>query len=311
MLEDVHWADQATLDVLRVLGRRVDATTALVLATYRDDEVAGDHPLRVVLGELTSAPAVSRVAVPRLSLEAVRELAEPYGADASDPPAHAGERVLRHRDPRRRRRRPARNGARRGARACGAPRPAARRLLEVVAVVPARAELWLLEARGARRRSSTLDACLDSGVLRSRRRRGRVPARARPPRRRERRPAAPPPCAARGDRARALGNRRSSSRDWPTTPRRRATSRPCSSTRRGGAEGRRRHRPTARRRRSTRGRSAMRAPAPAERAALLAAYGARDAADRRSHESIEAHLEAIDLYRELGDRLREGDLWRG
>src|SRR5687767_9957324 len=81
VLEDVHWADQATLDVLRVLGRRVDGTPALVVATYRDDEVAGDHPLRVVLGELASARAVSRLAVPRLSREAVEELAEPHGAD--------------------------------------------------------------------------------------------------------------------------------------------------------------------------------------------------------------------------------------
>ena len=47
--------------MLRVLGRRIDATPALVLATYRDDEVDGDHPLRVVLGELASAPGVSRL----------------------------------------------------------------------------------------------------------------------------------------------------------------------------------------------------------------------------------------------------------
>jgi len=72
VIEDVHWADQATLDVLRVLGRRIDSTDALVLATYRDDEVAGDHPLGVVLGELASASPVSRLAVPRLSLDAVR-----------------------------------------------------------------------------------------------------------------------------------------------------------------------------------------------------------------------------------------------
>jgi hypothetical protein len=37
VLEDLHWADEATLDVLRLLGRRVDAIRALVLATFRDD----------------------------------------------------------------------------------------------------------------------------------------------------------------------------------------------------------------------------------------------------------------------------------
>ena len=146
VLEDVHWADQSSLDVLRVLGRRVDGTGAFVLATYRDDEVTGDHPLRVVLGELASAPGVVRLGVPRLSLDAVRELAEPTGADAeaiheltegnafyvtevlaaggSELPETVRDAVL--------------------ARVALLPEPA-RRLLEAIAVVPLRAELWLLE----------------------------------------------------------------------------------------------------------------------------------------------------------------------
>ena len=77
VLEDVHWADEATLDALRVLGRRVDQSRGLVLATFRDDEAVGDHPLRVVLGELASASGVSRVTVPRLTAQAVNELAAP------------------------------------------------------------------------------------------------------------------------------------------------------------------------------------------------------------------------------------------
>ena len=68
VLEDVHWADQSSLDVLRVLGRRIDATPARSCspptATTRS---TGDHPLRVVLGELASAPGVVRLGVPRLS----------------------------------------------------------------------------------------------------------------------------------------------------------------------------------------------------------------------------------------------------
>ena len=169
VLEDVHWADQATLRsyVLRVLGRRIDSTEALVLATYRDDEIEGDHPLRIVLGELTSAPAVSRVRVPRLSLEAVQELAEPYGADGeaihrltqgnafyvteilaaggSALPETVRDAVL--------------------ARAARLE-PGARRLLEAVSVVPARAELWLLE-EVAPDDVEHLDSCVVSGVLRS------------------------------------------------------------------------------------------------------------------------------------------------
>jgi hypothetical protein len=65
-----------------LLGRRLDETRGLMVATYRDDELESDHPLRTVLGQLASAPGVSRLTVPRLSLEAVRELAGPHGADS-------------------------------------------------------------------------------------------------------------------------------------------------------------------------------------------------------------------------------------
>jgi DNA-binding CsgD family transcriptional regulator len=81
VLEDLHWADEATLDVLRLLGRRMEAVQALVLATYRDDELGNGQPLRVVLGELARAPNVERVEMGRLSPEAVAKLAAPHGMD--------------------------------------------------------------------------------------------------------------------------------------------------------------------------------------------------------------------------------------
>src|SRR5918994_2946783 len=46
VVEDAHWADEATLDLLVFLGRRLERTRALLLVTYRDDEVGADHPLR-------------------------------------------------------------------------------------------------------------------------------------------------------------------------------------------------------------------------------------------------------------------------
>ena len=55
VFEDVHWADDATLDLLRYLGRRLDVTRSLLLATYRDDEVGPRHPLRVALGDLATS----------------------------------------------------------------------------------------------------------------------------------------------------------------------------------------------------------------------------------------------------------------
>jgi DNA-binding CsgD family transcriptional regulator/tetratricopeptide (TPR) repeat protein len=82
VLEDVHWADEATLDVIRVLGRRIGDAGALVLATYRDDELDRSHPLRLVLGELATAAAVIRVRVEPLSPSAVARLAEGYPIDA-------------------------------------------------------------------------------------------------------------------------------------------------------------------------------------------------------------------------------------
>jgi DNA-binding CsgD family transcriptional regulator len=81
VLEDVHWADEATLDVLRVLGRRVATTPTLVLATYRDDELDRAHPLRVVLGELATVHGVERLTVEPLSREGVERLAAGHDVD--------------------------------------------------------------------------------------------------------------------------------------------------------------------------------------------------------------------------------------
>jgi DNA-binding CsgD family transcriptional regulator/tetratricopeptide (TPR) repeat protein len=75
VVEDVHWADAATLDLLRFVGRRVGRSHATVLATYRSDEVGSAHPLRAVLGDLATVPAVSRHTLAPLTLEAVAELA--------------------------------------------------------------------------------------------------------------------------------------------------------------------------------------------------------------------------------------------
>ncbi len=75
VIEDVHWADDATLDLLRFLGRRIARTNALLLCTYRDDEVGTQHPLQHVIGQLGPLEHVSRVDVPRFTLAAVSELA--------------------------------------------------------------------------------------------------------------------------------------------------------------------------------------------------------------------------------------------
>jgi DNA-binding CsgD family transcriptional regulator len=75
LLDDLHWADEATLDALRFIGRRIESTRALVVGTYRDDEVGRQHPLRVVVGDLSTSEAVRRLPLESLSVDAVRELA--------------------------------------------------------------------------------------------------------------------------------------------------------------------------------------------------------------------------------------------
>ena len=54
VIEDVHWADEATVDLLSFLGRRLSRIQALVLVTFRDDEIGDDHRLKVVLGDLAT-----------------------------------------------------------------------------------------------------------------------------------------------------------------------------------------------------------------------------------------------------------------
>ena len=82
VIEDVHWADEATLDVLRLLGRRIERLGVFAVATYRSDELPRTHPLRVVLGDVATAAGVSRLVLDPLSPESVAELARPYRVDA-------------------------------------------------------------------------------------------------------------------------------------------------------------------------------------------------------------------------------------
>ena len=77
-MEDAHWADEATLDLLVFLGRRVERTRALLIVTYRDDELGVDHPLRAVVGRLPPE-AVRRLRLEPLSEAAVAELARRAG----------------------------------------------------------------------------------------------------------------------------------------------------------------------------------------------------------------------------------------
>ncbi|MCW2626135.1 AAA family ATPase [Mycobacterium sp.] len=83
-VEDVHWADGATLDVLRFLARRVGSLPVLLLVSYRDDEVGEQHPLAVALGDVATCAAVTRIGLARLSRDAVAVLAAGGGVNADE-----------------------------------------------------------------------------------------------------------------------------------------------------------------------------------------------------------------------------------
>jgi DNA-binding CsgD family transcriptional regulator/tetratricopeptide (TPR) repeat protein len=80
IVEDAHWADDASLDIIRYLARRVHKLPALLVISYRDEELAEDHPLWRVVGAL-AGPAVLHLELTGLSDAAVAELATSAGLD--------------------------------------------------------------------------------------------------------------------------------------------------------------------------------------------------------------------------------------
>lgn len=164
LMEDLHWADAATLDVLRHVGRRIESLPVLLVVTYRDDEIEAHPALRHVLGEWTSR-AVVRLPLARLTPPAVASLAQERGvSDAGVFLATGGNpffvtEVL----------------ANPGGRVPMTVRDAvlgraasltagARDVLEFAAVVPRAAELWLLQTVLAPSLAA-IDECVRSGLL--------------------------------------------------------------------------------------------------------------------------------------------------
>ncbi|MGA8264234.1 MAG: AAA family ATPase [Ignavibacteriaceae bacterium] len=77
IIEDVHWADESTLDLIKYLGRRANRTTSLFIITFRDDEISSEHPLRFVLGDISSQNLI-KINLPLLTEKTVNDLAETH-----------------------------------------------------------------------------------------------------------------------------------------------------------------------------------------------------------------------------------------
>jgi DNA-binding CsgD family transcriptional regulator/tetratricopeptide (TPR) repeat protein len=89
VIEDTHWADEATLDAVKYIGRRIDTTNGLLLLTYRDGEIDHEHPLRTVIGDLPPA-SVARIRLEGLSLAALSTIVGDGGLDPRDVLAATG-----------------------------------------------------------------------------------------------------------------------------------------------------------------------------------------------------------------------------
>jgi len=165
VFEDMHWADEATLDLLKYLGRRIHRTHAMLAVTYRDDEVGARHPLRFVIGDLPRA-TTHRMTLSPLTEPAVAQLARQAGrpstglhritggnpffvtealaTEVGTVPVSVRDAVLSR---------------------AGQLSPAAREIMELVCVVPGRTEVWLLE-RAVRPDEAGIEACLGIGMVR-------------------------------------------------------------------------------------------------------------------------------------------------
>ncbi|MFO7679705.1 MAG: AAA family ATPase, partial [Chloroflexota bacterium] len=83
VIEDIHWADEATLDLLKYLGRRIQQTSSMIVVTFRDDELSPQHPLRLLLGDLATSPAARRIALAPLTPPGVQRLIGERPLDAA------------------------------------------------------------------------------------------------------------------------------------------------------------------------------------------------------------------------------------
>jgi DNA-binding CsgD family transcriptional regulator len=82
VIEDAHWADGATLDLIRFLARRIDTLRLLLVISYRDDDLAPTRPLALTLEGLANYAAVTRIGLEPLSPQAVGVLAAGSGLNA-------------------------------------------------------------------------------------------------------------------------------------------------------------------------------------------------------------------------------------
>jgi DNA-binding CsgD family transcriptional regulator len=172
IIEDLHWADETTLELLTFVARRMAGIPALIVATYRSEELGPSHPLGLMLGDLANVATVRRLPLRPLSQDAVSTLAVDSGigshidiehlyAITAGNPFYVTEVIAAEGDEI-----PTTVRAAVQARASRLS-PAAREVLDAAAIVTAPVEVWLLEDV-ARSATDHLDECVAAGMLRER-----------------------------------------------------------------------------------------------------------------------------------------------
>lgn len=83
VFEDIHWADEATIDFIKFFARRISQTSCLFLLTSRNDEIHNNHPLKHLPGQL-SPDTFTRLQLTPFSREAVEKMAAEKGYKGED-----------------------------------------------------------------------------------------------------------------------------------------------------------------------------------------------------------------------------------
>lgn len=84
VLEDLHWSDQASLDLLRYLSRHLGDSGVLIVVTYRNDELTRSHPLFHLLPAIVRESDTEHIELGRLASDAIRELVALHGLSEKD-----------------------------------------------------------------------------------------------------------------------------------------------------------------------------------------------------------------------------------
>ena len=163
IIEDVHWADEATLDLIKFLGRRAARSNSVFIITFRDDELGSEHPLKLVIGDIQSRNLI-RYKLQSLSEKTVGKIADSSGIKnlfqlTGGNPFLITELL---------------NGKEEGIPSTvkdsiltriSRLSPESGEFVELVSVIPTKAEKWLVEGI-IKIDPGVLDECFNAGILR-------------------------------------------------------------------------------------------------------------------------------------------------